>query len=180
MLYLAAVLIVAGVAMFVAAPLAGGLLPSRRRKTADLDAERLEHQRGLAVQALRELDFDREMGKLADADYEALRVTLETRALEAMKSLEALQRKAEDERRADAPPAPKALKPALHVEPARGAEVPRVPQDPAVASVRPIASAPRSLRFCPQCGNRTIADARFCAECGLALRPAGRATGWND
>ena len=32
MVYLAAAMIVAGVALFVAAPLAGGLLPSRRKR----------------------------------------------------------------------------------------------------------------------------------------------------
>src|SRR5579885_887930 len=72
MLYLAAVLIVASVALFVAAPLGGGLLTSRRIREA-AEAERLEHERALAMQGLRELDFDREMGKLAAADYAALR-----------------------------------------------------------------------------------------------------------
>ena len=182
MIYLAAALIVAGVAMFVAAPLAGGLLPSRRAKPEELDAQRLERERGLAVQALRELDFDREMGKLSDSDYESLRVTLEGRALSAMQSIEALQRIVEEQRRAGAPavaPAP-APKPALHIEPARRVEPPRPAQFPAFGTVRPAAAAPRNLRFCPQCGSRTVAEARYCAECGLALRPAGRATGWND
>ncbi|HVA40954.1 MAG TPA: zinc-ribbon domain-containing protein [Candidatus Binataceae bacterium] len=177
MLYLAAAMIVAGVAMFVAAPLAGGLLPARVKKAADLDAERLEHERGLAVQGLRELDFDREMGKLSDADYEALRVTLETRALAAMQSLENLRLQADSARAAASAPV---LRPALHLETPRRVEPPRVVQPPAFGLPRATSSAPRNLRFCPQCGARTINDARFCGECGLALRPAGRATGWND
>ena len=182
MLYLAAVLIVASVALFVAAPLGGGLLAARRAGREAAEAERLEHERALAMQGLRELEFDREMGKLSDSDYESLRVTLEGRALSAMQSIEALQRIIEEQRRAAAPAVAAApgAKPALHIEPARRVEPPRLAQFPAFGTVRTAAAAPRNLRFCPQCGSRTVADARYCAECGLALRPAGRATGWND
>ncbi|MHB8381432.1 MAG: zinc ribbon domain-containing protein [Candidatus Binataceae bacterium] len=179
MLYLAAAMIVAGVAMFVAAPLAGGLLPSRgkRRGPDQIDALRLEHERGLAVQGLRELEFDREMGKLSDADYEALRATLENRALVAMQSIERLASEIES-----APVAVVALapKPPLLVEASRRAEPPRPAQISTFGATRPGGAASRGVRFCPQCGTRTIADARYCGECGLALRPAGRATGWND
>ncbi|MGC1677382.1 MAG: hypothetical protein WA740_07590, partial [Candidatus Binataceae bacterium] len=112
MIYFAAAMIVAGVALFVAAPLAGGLLPSRRKRfdKDELDAIRLEHERGLAVQALRDLEFDREMGKLSDADYEALRATLENRALGAMQSIEQLKEKIAAAPVAVAP----TLRPALH------------------------------------------------------------------
>ena len=50
MLYLAAVLIVASVALFVAAPLGGGLLATRRAGRDAAEAERLEHERALAMQ----------------------------------------------------------------------------------------------------------------------------------
>lgn len=178
MIYLAAAMIVAGVALFVAAPLAGGLLPSRRKRfdKDDLDAIRLEHERGLAVQALRDLEFDREMGKLSDADYEALRSTLENRALGAMQSIEQLKDKIGAAQVAAVP----AFRPALHVEPPRRAEPPRAAQFPSFGVTRTSAATPRGVRFCPQCGTRTITDARYCSECGLGLRPAGRATGWND
>jgi NADH pyrophosphatase NudC (nudix superfamily) len=174
MIYLAAAMIVAGVALFVAAPLAGGLLPSRRKRPDkdEIDGLRLEHERGLAVQALRDLEFDREMGKLSDADYEALRATLENRALVAMQSIEQLKDKIA------AVPAPR---PALHVEPPpRRPDSQRAAQFPSFGVTRPSAAASRGVRFCSQCGTRTIADARYCSECGLGLRPAGRATGWND
>ena len=42
------------------------------------------------MQGLRELEFDREMGKLSDADYAALREGLMTRALGASAALERL------------------------------------------------------------------------------------------
>jgi NADH pyrophosphatase NudC (nudix superfamily) len=150
--YLAAAMIIAGVALFVAAPLAGGLLAPRRRTAGDLDRDRLEHDRGLAVQGLRELEFDREMGKLSDVDYQSLRAALEQRALAAMSSLDDLGK----------------------------AEASRSKQ----AQVRRIDSArsasPRKINFCPQCGVRSQADAKFCAECGAPLKPRDRATGRGD
>src|ERR1700756_4709611 len=112
---IAAALIIAGVALFVAAPLTGGL-PATRRKTArQSDLERLEHERALAVQGLRELEFDREMGKLSDADYQSMHQTLENRALTAMTEVEKIRAEAASKKQAsvvalaDAPRRPAAM-----------------------------------------------------------------------
>ena len=91
MIWIAAILMVVAVAIFVAAPLADGL--PRRELRPDIEMERLEHERGLALQGLRELEFDREMGKLGDADYNSLREGLEARALAAMSALEAARKR---------------------------------------------------------------------------------------
>ena len=77
MFILAAAMIVAGVALFVAAPLGIGLVGARAKSAGELQTERHEHERALAVQGLRELEFDREMGKLSDADYDSMHRTLE-------------------------------------------------------------------------------------------------------
>jgi cytochrome c-type biogenesis protein CcmI len=168
---LAAALIIAGVALFVAAPLTAGAHPARRKNARDADFERLEHERSLAVQGLRELEFDREMGKLADADYESLKAGLEDRALAAMQGLD---KQREDARRSsvvrELPPAP-----APAAEPVRRGE----PAPVLVLRSDAGARAPH-VRFCPQCGTRTLKDARFCAECGVALKPSPRATNWNE
>lgn len=92
-IWISAILLVFAVALFVAAPLSEGLL----RKAADshdLALERLEHERGLAVQALRELDFDYQMKKIDQADYEKLRNALEARAINAMSGIETARAKA--------------------------------------------------------------------------------------
>src|ERR1700735_1164360 len=81
-------MIVAGVALFVAAPLGIGLVGARAKSTGELQTERHEHERALAVQGLRALEFDREMGKLSDADYESMHKALEDRALTAMAAVE--------------------------------------------------------------------------------------------
>ncbi|MGH7914547.1 MAG: hypothetical protein ACREPW_07860 [Candidatus Binataceae bacterium] len=150
MLYLAAVLIVASVALFVAAPLGGGVLAARRAGRDQAEAERLEHERALAMQGLRELEFDREMGKLSETDNAALREGLMTRALTASAALERLH--------AAITPAPE------------GATVrPRL-----VKSAATPAAAPSRVHFCPQCGEEAAAG-NFCSECGAPLSISARA-----
>jgi NADH pyrophosphatase NudC (nudix superfamily) len=169
-IYLAAAMIVAGVALFVAAPLAAGFIRLRRRDAQEFEIERLQHERGLAVQGLRELEFDREMGKLSDADYESLHTGLESRALGSMEALDKLR--AEMERAAAE------KKPARRVEPIR--RPPPPPPSPLIASPPRSIAAGARVRFCPRCGARTPANAKFCGECGISLHPAARSTGWAD
>jgi cytochrome c-type biogenesis protein CcmI len=180
LLWAAAAMIVAGVALFVAAPLAGGIFSTSSRTPKEIELERRQHDRALAVQGLRELEFDREMGKLADPDYHALRGGLETRALAAMEAIERLRADAAA-KAAAARSAPRRVQSLRRPEPAPIIAPPPVIV-PSSAPPRPAAAAgvARTLRFCPQCGTRIAHDAKFCGECGLALRPAGRATGWSD
>ncbi len=84
---LAALLIVAGVALFVAAPLAESGRRRQRESFAERELDRLEHERALAVQGLRELRFDREMGKIGEADAQALGADLEARAIAALQGI---------------------------------------------------------------------------------------------
>jgi hypothetical protein len=160
-LYLAAVLIVASVALFVAAPLGGGLLATGRAGRDAAEAERLEHERGLAMQGLRELEFDREMGKLSEADYAALHEGLMARALGASAALERLQA-------AIAPAAAPAASAASAPETA--AARPRLVKFAAAAAP----AAASRIRFCPQCGVE-VAAGNFCSECGAPLSVSARA-----
>jgi hypothetical protein len=156
-LYLAALLIVASVALFVAAPLGGGLLAPRRAGRDAAEAERLEHERALAMQGLRDLEFDREMGKLSDADYAAMREGLMTRALGASASLEGLHATA-------AAPTPEAT-----------AARPRLVRSGLAATPAADATVGTGrIRFCPQCGVE-VAAANFCSECGAPLSLSTRA-----
>jgi cytochrome c-type biogenesis protein CcmI len=170
---LAAALIVAGVALFVAAPLGIGLLGARAKSPGELQVERDEHDRALAVQGLRELEFDREMGKLSDADYKSMHKALEDRALTAMAAVETFllqtDRAANPAKLSSAP---------LTQAPRRtdGVPAPVVRAEPPQSSPSP----PRKARFCPQCGTRTAADSKFCAQCGVAIKPVGGATAWTE
>jgi hypothetical protein len=139
----AAVLMVIGVSLFVAAPLVGGFRMAQER-SVDPELARLEHERALALQGLRELEFDREMDKVSEDDCRELRQQLENKALAAMAALEKLQgqSKAAATRTASA-------RPGL-------SKVAR----------RPIPQA----RFCPGCGTKLASAANFCAGCGMALQ----------
>ncbi len=172
MLYLAAVLIVASVALFVAAPLGGGLLATRRAGRVAAEAERLEHERALAMQGLRELEFDREMGKLSEADYAALREGLMARALGASAALERL-------RATSAVPA-SAGGTAVASAPEAAATRPRLVKPAAASAAAPAASpAAVRIRFCPQCGVE-VAAGNFCSECGAPLSGSARAAARAD
>ena len=173
MFILAAAMIVAGVALFVAAPLGIGLVGARAKSISELQAERLEHDRALAVQGLRELEFDREMGKLSDADYQSMHKALEDRALTAMAAAENIRAQTSNVKKPSVTPlAPVPRRPSqprridpiptlvLHPEPAR-------PPQPSP----PPASQSRKISFCPQCGTRAAVDSKFCAQCGIAIKP---------
>jgi cytochrome c-type biogenesis protein CcmI len=143
-IWIAAIMIVAAVAMFVAAPLTDGLARWGEARS-DLDADRLEHERALALQGLRELEFDHEMGKLAESDYKSMREGLEARALAAMSGLDAARK--------------------------RGRAGLRLAERRTKSAAAP---APRDFMFCPQCGVRAGAGNRFCAACGVPLGAGSR------
>ena len=82
-IWVAAILLIIAVALFVAAPLSDPLFGGRR-SSISAESERREHEHGLAIQALRDLEFDHAMGKLDAGDYRVLRERLEIRALAAM------------------------------------------------------------------------------------------------
>ena|SRR5271166_5771584 len=183
MFILAAALIVAGVALFVAAPLGIGLVGARARSAGELQVERHEHERALAVQGLRELEFDREMGKLSGADYDSMHQALEARALTAMAAVEKL-------RAVDKPANSKPSVTPLTQAPRRPSPAPRridaVPTRVAhTEPLRPPSPSPQpppsaKIRFCPQCGTRTAVDAKFCAQCGVAIKPMGGTAAWTE
>jgi hypothetical protein len=60
--------------------------PSGRVRKPDEPLDPEETPRGVALTALKEIDFDRETGKLSDADYEFLKAKYTTLALEALRA----------------------------------------------------------------------------------------------
>lgn len=84
--WLAMLLLAASVALFVAAPLTEAFT-ARKQSGATVDVARFEHERGLALAGIRELEFDHAMGKIADAEFATMRARLESRALTAMTAL---------------------------------------------------------------------------------------------
>lgn len=94
LLYLAGLLVIGAVALLVALPL---LKPDVRREEEvdELGPEiaRWEKQKTDAYAVIKEAEFDWQMSKLTDEDYQALRQKYELRALEAMAQLDRLGEK---------------------------------------------------------------------------------------
>jgi hypothetical protein len=115
-----------------------------------------ETARGVALTALKEIEFDRETGKLSDADYAFLKEKYTAAALDAL--------------RAEAPDDIEAMVAArvrvLRAAPARAeSSVPACP----TCGPRPEPDAV----FCSTCGQRLPVAGR-CTHCGSALAPEGR------
>ncbi len=99
-----------------------------------------ETPRGIALLALKELDLDRETGKLSDEDYRMLQSRYAAEALQALRN--------EEEETADS----------------------QIEALIAGQRARPSpADLPSGHLVCPTCGPRPEADACFCSGCGVVL-----------
>jgi hypothetical protein len=126
----------------------------------------LEREKMLALRALKDLEFDRAMGKLSEEDFREMSGRLRTRAARLMRQLDAgagyrdrverdLAKRLGD--RAGSPEGQDSGAPAGVPADAGGRRR---------AAFRDLPSAPRT---CPACSTANDVDARFCKECGTKL-----------
>jgi hypothetical protein len=115
----------------------------------------LEREKMLVLRSIKEVEFDKAMGKISDADFTEVAGRLRARAAGLLRQLDAdstgyralIERElATRIGRAPAPPAHEASAPAVAATPA--------------------ASAPGA---CADCGTANDADARFCKACGARM-----------
>lgn len=83
---LGAVLVLA-VAVFVAAPLFRPVVPMEPEELPGT-REKWERQKRHAIESIREVEVDHQMGKVSDEDLAVMRAKFENEALEAMAALE--------------------------------------------------------------------------------------------
>src|SRR5438128_1185518 len=106
LLYLTGLLFIGAIASFVASPLF--TLEEKQEPARETDPmfTHWEKQKTEAYAAIKEADFDLQMGKLTQEDYKSLREKYEARALEALAQLDkfngAPQQRAAGDRAADA------------------------------------------------------------------------------
>lgn len=134
------------------------LVPRSSRTPAYEPLDPEETPKGVALAALKEIEFDRETGKLSDADYELLKARYTVAAVEALR----------DEREPVS----------SDIEALIAARVRSLRSASATTSldtwpqIQSATSAP--IPACVVCGPRPEPDARYCSGCGLPLgsRPA--------
>jgi hypothetical protein len=139
--------------------------------------EALEREKELALRAIKELEFDRAMGKVSDADCDEMTGLLRARAIGLMKQLdrggspyrELIERELAGRLRAASPPAPSA-RASEAVPPARGiAAASGKREDSAGGAADAMAAV-----SCRGCGAANDPDARYCVQCGavVAAKPS--------
>ena len=108
----------------------------------------LEREKALVLRSIKELEFDRAMGKVADADFADMSGRLRVRAIGLMKQL--------DETGSD-------HREAIEQELRRRLQARGKVAVPASGASKAAAAPARS---CAQCGATNDIDARFCKSCG--------------
>ena len=103
----------------------------------------LEREKLLTLRSIKELEFDRAMGKLSDADWREMSTRLRARAAGLMKQLDAGAGYREQ----------------IERDLARRLAVPPQPEG----------HAPSAGNFCTECGTKNEGDAKFCKNCGHKL-----------
>jgi rRNA maturation endonuclease Nob1 len=126
------------------------LRPSGRetRPVEPVDPE--ETPKGIALTALKEIEFDKETGKLSDADYEFLKAKYTAAALDALRHES--EEVASDDVEALVAAKVRALRSASAATPSNASTLP-----------------PSSNLSCTTCGPRPEPDAIFCSSCGRRL-----------
>ncbi len=115
----------------------------------------LEREKTLVLRSIKELEFDRAMGKLADADFEEMSARLRARAMGLMRQLDAAH--AAPRERIERELADRLFRETRR-PPLRG-----------VADRTPADERAPAEAICETCGTANDVDARFCKECGTRL-----------
>jgi hypothetical protein len=123
-------------------PLAGSLPDDRPEMLGGRTRAGLERDKSIVLRAIKELEFDRGMGKVSDKDFAEMSARLRARAARIMRQLDAgslyreqIEKEVEQRLAATAPPKP-------------------------------------ALAVCAACSTTNEPDARFCKSCGARLGAA--------
>ena len=151
------VLIAGAIITFIALPLfASSRAQDENEPTA---LETLMSQRDAAYDAMRDLDFDFQTGKLSDVDYNALRDKAKSRAAVVLQQLDAVQ--VQDHQLEQEIMQRRAAKPTVASAPADDA----IEQE--IAKRR--GKSATANMACKNCGTPYKSGDQFCAKCGNKL-----------
>jgi hypothetical protein len=161
-LIVGSLLAVAGVA-YVLMPLLRASMAGT--SSADATAPAIAEE-STAIEALREIEFDRATGKLSDDDYATLKAQYTPRALEELRAREVTALNGEGGEGGED------VKQSSQTSPSSPFNDVAVSSDPAEAFIASVAAAGLT---CPTDGPRPESDALYCSECGRELVAKGKA-----
>lgn len=144
----------AGIAAYrMLLPLVSTSLPDEHETLAGRTRAALEREKTLALRSIKELEFDRAMGKLSEADFQEMAARLRVRAARLLKLLDGDETgyRAIIERDV----ASRLGSGAAHAAQGQG--------------LKGAEGAPAAPPLCARCGTVNDADARFCKSCGTKL-----------
>ncbi|HEY66191.1 MAG TPA: zinc ribbon domain-containing protein [Caldilineae bacterium] len=145
------------------------IIQGRRERRAegqgdDITLDELLARRESLLTAIKDLEFDRAVGKIEEEDFQALNAQLRTEAIEVLKQIDQRmgvspskavprRRRRKAARRRERPPIDRELE--AQVE----AEITALRRRPAT----------EAQRLCSQCGATLDPDDRFCGQCGAPV-----------
>jgi hypothetical protein len=123
----------------------------------------LEREKMLALRTIKELEFDRAMGKVSDSDWQEMSGRLRMRAARLMRQLDAGVGYREQIER----DLLKRLGASAPSEREHGTR--RADDSGSIQGAKPTTPPRRTTRTCGSCDTENDSDARFCKECGQKL-----------
>ena len=160
---LAAILFLIALLLAVSLYLVSPLLSNRTRRapedTADVSSLLAERER--LLNALQELDFDHQLGKIPEEDYPEQRADLLRRGANVLQELDTL---------VPSRSAPVGRRGSLETAAASQAEARSDDEIESMLAARRKARRTKSAGFCPRCGKPVLVTDQFCPNCGKALQ----------
>ncbi len=155
---IAAILFLIALLLTISLYLMTPLMGNRTRRVVEEPQEvsSLLAERERLLNALQELEFDFQLGKIPEDDYPTQRKDLVQKGAEVLKKLDALG--------ASRPAAQ-----AVAAPDARGAGALSDDEIESMLAARRKAHKTRSAGFCPRCGKPILAADQFCPNCGKSL-----------
>lgn len=141
-------------ALRTVAPLTSGVAGDTSPVIGGRTRAALEREKTLVLRSIKELEFDRAMGKLSEKDFAEMSTRLRARAARIIRQLDAGAN----------------YRGVIEQEISRRLAAGIAEPTPSAAPPPPSPPPPRVL-LCPACQSSNDVDARFCKSCGARLEP---------
>ncbi len=151
-LFLIALLL--AVSLYLVTPLMNNRTVRRREDSQEVSSLLAERER--LLNALQELDFDFQLGKIPEEDYPEQRADLLRRGAEVLKKLDSLGASR-----------PQLVPEKVVFAPGTGLSDDQIES---MLAARRRARKTKSAGFCPHCGKSILITDQFCPHCGKALQ----------